>query len=145
MDISESQKASKKSDRTNSKQNGANKEKNEEYDAFAESIRHSLGLASIMNKYNLTSTSDIKEYKNKDICIKTQKIDKNEPKMKTIKEAENENFKKKRTRMNQEADANTLIFVKKRNKVNRAVYEKDYMSEIVNRGMRPMDFLLSKK
>lgn len=115
------------------------KEKNEEYDAFAESIRHSLGLASIMNKYNLTQTSDMKEYKHKDICVKTQKIKKDE------NDPTKGGAKKKKHRMGQDGENNTLVFVKKRNKLNRAVYEKDYMSEIVDRGMRPMDFLMSKK
>jgi hypothetical protein len=86
----------------------------------------------------------MKEYKNKEICIKTKKIPvkKKDPlKLETISEENNS----KRRRAVAENEANTLIVVKKKIKPNRAVYEKDYMTEIVNRGMRPMDFLLCKK
>lgn len=43
------------------------------YDAFASSIKYSLGLASIMNKYNISSTNEMAEYKSNDIFIKTKK------------------------------------------------------------------------
>jgi murein L,D-transpeptidase YafK len=38
-----------------------------------DNIQYSMGVANIMNKYNLSSTSDIKKYKNKNVSIKTKK------------------------------------------------------------------------
>jgi hypothetical protein len=38
-----------------------------------DNIQYSMGVANIMNKYNLSSTSDIKKYNNKNVSIKTKK------------------------------------------------------------------------
>ena len=67
------------------------------YDSFASSIKYSLGLASIMNKYNISSTNEMSDYKSNEIFIKTKKAS--------------------------EADGgtNTLIFVNKRDKDKRTI------------------------
>jgi hypothetical protein len=59
------------------------------YDAFASSIKYSLGLASIMNKYNISSTNEMTDYKSTEVFIKTKKA-------------------------KDQDQANTLIFVNKR-------------------------------
>lgn len=54
------------------------------YDAFASSIKYSLGLASIMNKYNISSTNEMTDYKNNDIFIKTKKADEHDQATNTL-------------------------------------------------------------
>ena len=38
-----------------------------------DNIQYSMGVANIMNKYNFSSTSDIKNYNNKNVSIKSKK------------------------------------------------------------------------
>ena len=52
---------------------GMKNEEDDQFDQNYENIKYSMGLANIMNRYNMTTTHDIDKYNNKNISIKTQK------------------------------------------------------------------------
>lgn len=133
------------------------------YDGFSASIKYSLGLASIMNKYNIGSTNDIAEYKNNNIFIKTKK-NPDEPKRPPSasqsvapqkpngvklppiepKDRPSSSIKSSQAQPNNPGATNTLIFVQKKEKP-KSVYsdEKDLLSTLVSLNIRPTQYFLS--
>ena len=91
------------------------------YDGLSASIKYSLGLASIMNKYNISTTSDIVDYKNNDIFIKTKK-----------------------QQQQQHGQTNTLIFVNKKERERGGLQETDMLSELIRLNIKPTNYIMSK-
>jgi len=132
-----------------------------QYDAFAASIKYSLGLASIMNKYNIASTNDIADYKNNDIFIKTKK---GQPLLKSqfppinsqqadktgnVNTSSNQNQAQSKLgtttqAIQDERITNTLIFVQKRDRELDNGDDKDLMSTLVSLNIKPTNYILSK-
>jgi hypothetical protein len=136
------------------------------YDGFSASIKYSLGLASIMNKYNIGSTNDIAEYKNNNIFIKTKKTN-DEPKRplsgsnsivshksngirlppidgkeKSISPGLNPALPQ--LNLAQAGVTNTLIFVQKKEKP-KSIYmeDRDLLSTLISMNVRPTQYFLS--
>ena len=134
------------------------------YDGFSASIKYSLGLASIMNKYNIGSTNDIAEYKNNNIFIKTKKTG-DEPRRPSVAAPSTVTQKQNGVKLppidqkdklslastnpaqaqaNSAGVTNTLIFVQKKEKL-KSVYsdERDLLSTLVSLNIRPTQYFLS--
>ena len=73
-----------------------------------------------MNKYNISTTSDIADYKNNDIFIKTKK------------------------QQQQHGQTNTLIFVNKKERERGGLQETDMLSELIRLNIKPTNYIMSK-
>lgn len=131
---------------------------NKEDDPNEKNVKQSMGLANIMNKYNMTTTNDIKRYGNKNISIKTkkkademgeynetlifvQKINKNPNGVSETDTSHNQKHydNNKKNHINHAK----LLRLQKKKKMTEDLYkQKEKLCPLVNAGLQPTLFLL---
>lgn len=121
----------------------------------AENIKQSMGLANIMNKYDMKTTSELKSYANKNVSIKTKKKEDGlgeynetlifvQRKYKTAKKVDSDDDKKKAMEnVKKHVNYAKMLRLKKKKKMTEDLYgHKELLCPLANAGLQPTKFLL---